>query len=173
MRLNWGSGPHYAAGYYNLDVTTTAKCDLVVSRTAPFAAFDDETVDGIYAGHVLEHVRWGELPAMLAEARRVLRPGGELMVVGPDMLRTLERWKADLEPWELVRAVLEDDLNYQDRGVDWDGACHAWNCYEERVVRLLDWCEFTAVGVPVTEDALVGWPVVSYAPWQFAVRAVK
>lgn len=173
MRLNWGVGPHYAEGFWNIDVTDNVRCDQVVSRTDPFAGFADGSIDAIYAGHVLEHIPWAELPGQLREARRVLAPGGEMMIVGPDVYLTIERYRRGEEPWSIVEAVLESDHNYQQRGEDWDGACHAWNYEAGRTVRLLEWCGFTAQVWPLEPGTLAGWPVVSFAQWQSAVRAVR
>jgi SAM-dependent methyltransferase len=48
----------------------------------PFAA---GSVDAIYASHFLEHLSRDEAVSFLGEARRLLRPGGLLRVVVPDL----------------------------------------------------------------------------------------
>lgn len=45
----------------------------------------DETVDYLYASHVLEHLERGEAGALVAEARRVLKAGGVFRIVVPDL----------------------------------------------------------------------------------------
>jgi predicted SAM-dependent methyltransferase len=47
--------------------------------------FDSESVDLVYASHILEHFYEHELFAVLREWRRVLKPGGKLIVRVPDM----------------------------------------------------------------------------------------
>lgn len=54
--------------------------------------FGDSTVDGLYASHFLEHLsRWGA-ETFLAECRRVLRPGGVLRIVVPDLQSIAEEY---------------------------------------------------------------------------------
>jgi predicted SAM-dependent methyltransferase len=45
---------------------------------------DDDSLDFVYASHVLEHVPWNRVDDALAEVRRVLRPGGGFEVWVPD-----------------------------------------------------------------------------------------
>ena len=47
--------------------------------------FADGTFDVVYHSHVLEHIRREAASAFLVECRRVLRPGGILRVVVPDL----------------------------------------------------------------------------------------
>ena len=66
------------------------------ARRLPFA---DATFDALFAVEVLEHV--GAVGPVLAEARRVLRPGGRLVVVDKNVLAIDAR-----RPW-LPSAVLK------------------------------------------------------------------
>jgi SAM-dependent methyltransferase len=53
-------------------------------RRLPFA---DGTVEAIYSSHFLEHVRREDALAFLRECHRVLRPGGVVRLVVPDLRR--------------------------------------------------------------------------------------
>ena len=46
--------------------------------------YKDDTVDLIYASHVLEYFDIVEVKEVLREWRRVLKPGGELRIAVPD-----------------------------------------------------------------------------------------
>lgn len=46
--------------------------------------FADATVDFLYASHCLEHFEYGNVPRVLREWRRVLRPGGIARISVPD-----------------------------------------------------------------------------------------
>ena len=46
--------------------------------------FEDNSVDLIYASHVIEYFDINEVKQLLREWRRVLKPGGELRVAVPD-----------------------------------------------------------------------------------------
>lgn len=47
--------------------------------------FSDDTVDGIYASHVWEHLYYSDAVKLTAECCRVLKPGGYLRVVVPNL----------------------------------------------------------------------------------------
>lgn len=53
-----------------------------LSKGIPFA---DRTFDGVYHSHVLEHIDREAAPTFLRECCRVLKPGGILRVVVPDL----------------------------------------------------------------------------------------
>jgi SAM-dependent methyltransferase len=60
-------------------------------RGIPFAS---ETFDVVYHSHVLEHIDREGAPGFLRECRRVLRPGGTLRVVVPDLESLTRRYLA-------------------------------------------------------------------------------
>jgi len=47
--------------------------------------FSDRTFDAVYHSHLLEHIDREAAPVFLRECLRVLRPGGELRIVIPDL----------------------------------------------------------------------------------------
>jgi len=58
----------------------------VVGNCIDLSCFGNSSVDAIYASHVLEHLGYlDELPQALKEFRRVLKPGGRLMLSVPDL----------------------------------------------------------------------------------------
>lgn len=76
IRLNLGSGSAPLAGYENLDRKTG-------QEVYPLN-YGDSTVDEVRASHILEHFGFREVPAVLREWVRVLKPGGVLKVAVPD-----------------------------------------------------------------------------------------
>lgn len=185
---NIGAGPHRAPSpWVNLDVHEGdgVHPDVVVDDARfPLAKWDDGTVDRVYMGHVLEHVPWLEVEEFLTDIARALRPGGEICVVGPDLLRTIYDWQRTPNPtsWLLVESVMESPWPYADPSQDgltwsvgdaWPAACHKWNCYERRVVWALEATGlFTdVIPQPLDEEHLGTWPVVAYTQWQCAVTA--
>jgi hypothetical protein len=77
VRLNVGAGSVVIDGYTALDIKTGTEAGKL-----PYA---DESVDEVYASHVLEHVARAEAFNTLREWVRVLKPGGILRVAVPDM----------------------------------------------------------------------------------------
>lgn len=185
MLLNAGCGTHYASGWVNTDVweNDDTRPDVRV-QPGQLYPFDDNTFDAVFLGHVIEHIDWSLLPAFLSDMARIAKPEAPILIVGPDVYRTIDRWRDGLEPWWMVQSVLEhQDVKVEDRPADevWDGATHHWNCHEERVLTLVTSLGFPDVQVvsdtiptgndwpdPVHPDVV--WPIVAKAPWQCAVR---
>lgn len=186
--LNAGCGTHYAKGWVNTDVweSDTTKPDIRVTPGEPYP-FDDNTFDAVFLGHVIEHMEWSYVPTFMMDMDRVAKPGAPIFIIGPDVFRTIERWKTGEEPWFMVESTMEhQDVNWQpDREHEWwDGAAHHWNCHEARVKSILEFLEFPNIEV-VSDSVPNGnnwrdphisnliWPVVGKAPWQFAIRCTS
>ncbi|SRR5579883_299204 len=93
----------------------------VVTNASDLSPFADNSVDQIYASHVLEHFNYlldNELNNTLAEWHRVLKPGGYLLISVPD-LKTL-CWlflNPNLEPGDryyLMRVIFGGQMNPYD-----------------------------------------------------------
>lgn len=85
MKLNLGCQVHYFDGWTNQDIVgddPNIKVDLVCD--AAKLPLEDNSVDFIYAGHLVEHYYPDTLPAAIKEWYRVLKPGGKLAVLTPD-----------------------------------------------------------------------------------------
>jgi protein O-GlcNAc transferase len=67
-----------------LDVDPGVKPDIVasISDMSPVAS---GSVDAVYSHHNIEHVFWHEVPRVMAEFFRVLKPGGEALISTPDL----------------------------------------------------------------------------------------
>lgn len=110
--LDAGSGPESRAGerfpgweIVRLDSDPDVSPDVVGDiRDIPLP---NETFDAVWCSHALEHLYEHEVPGALAELRRVLRPGGEIIVSVPD-LRAVAR--------EIVEGRLTDTLYDSDAG---------------------------------------------------------
>lgn len=67
-----------------LDIDPDVMPDIVASIT-DMTAVADASVDAVWSSHNLEHLRPHEVPVALAEFRRVLRPGGFVLLTLPDL----------------------------------------------------------------------------------------
>ena len=167
MKLNVGCGGLPGPKpWINVDRSTGTRSfpchpDVVADlRTLPFK---DDAADAVYAGHVLEHIEYDEVCDALAELRRVLRPGGELAVVGPDMDRAVGEF-AEFAP--IIWPGLDGDWS------SWPGAGHqycptATNTLDRIVQVFPDAHEVPVAGLDES------WPIVDRAGWQFAFLATK
>lgn len=75
MKLNLGCGKDIREGYVNVDYITKNTIDSfgidVIADLSKPLPFDDNTVEGIYASHVFEHIpNWEDL---LIECHRVMK----------------------------------------------------------------------------------------------------
>lgn len=164
MNLHLGSGTHPSEipGWLDLDLCVNDEIKPHVAGSMFALPFPDDTFDRIYLGHVLEHLRWeDQLPDGLAEVRRVGKPGGQVMVVGPDIQKGIDTHQPD---W-LLTAIVSDAPASSPGG-------HQWVATEGLTVRALERGGFTdANPVNVADVKRPEWPNPSQAPWQCAVTA--
>ncbi len=86
IKLNLGSNTHSIDGYTDVDIYPYPNVEVQTDVTR--LPFENETIDEIYAGHVLEHL---ERPTdFFIECHRVLVSRGLLAVVVPDICHCRE-----------------------------------------------------------------------------------
>lgn len=84
LRVHLGSGADYRPGWLNVDADEACGPDLV-ARAEALPTLESGSVDVIEACHLFEHLTYDEAVGALAEWRRVLRSGGELLLELPDL----------------------------------------------------------------------------------------
>lgn len=88
-KIEIGSGKKKREGYETCDVRDLPGTDHVCR--ADELPFESSTVDEIYSRHVIEHFTLKEFLKTLSEWNRVLKLGGEIYIVCPNMLWHLEQ----------------------------------------------------------------------------------
>ncbi len=93
--LNVGSGtlsnrsrhPVFGTGWeeIRLDIDASTKPDILASITNMREAVASQSMDAIFASHIMEHLYDHEVMQALSEFRRVLRPDGFLIINSPDV----------------------------------------------------------------------------------------
>lgn len=86
VRLHFGCGPVILDGYINVDGTPATNEVYVQNITGSFP-IPDNTVDEILSVHVIEHISRKDIPSMIKEWLRILKPGGKVVTEWPDMLK--------------------------------------------------------------------------------------
>ena len=81
MILNLGAGRKLKAGALNVDISWYEGIDQVVDLRQHPWPWEDGSVDGIHASHVLEHFQ--DQKEFIMECYRILKPDGFLRIVGP------------------------------------------------------------------------------------------
>jgi SAM-dependent methyltransferase len=82
--LNLGCGGHYHPDWTNVDFVSTGE-GVIAHNLRQGLPFPEASFDAVYHSHVLEHFPRAEAPFFLQECLRVLRSGGILRVVIPDL----------------------------------------------------------------------------------------
>lgn len=185
MNLNVGCGPWRADDWVNTDfvrIENYIEPDVVVDPYDPLP-FRPNSFERAYVGHCLEHIEWRWVPNFLYLLAEVVTPDGLVMFVGPDVHRVIEGYKDGTATWHQVMVMIEERSAYteEDGFADtprWDADRHWWNCSEDRVVDLLlscGWQEVVRYKLNVDgtlpEELEIAWPIVSRAPFQFAISA--
>ena len=128
VKLNLGCGDKILLGYINVDVVESRKGnkpDLLCDITK-LDKFADNSVDEILTVHVIEHFYYWLLPPVLAEWKRVLRPGGVMITETPNLLFACQEImkepfkaalpNAQMSMWPLFGNPYEED----------ELMCHHW-----------------------------------------------
>jgi len=90
-RLNWGCGDHTLPGWINADRWTLPGVNLVCDILEGLP-LDSESVDYGVSIHALPEIVYEQIPPVLAELRRVLKPGATLRLGLPDLERNIEAY---------------------------------------------------------------------------------
>lgn len=127
--LNLGSGANTSEEFINIDTLPFRKTHLVLD-IQNLSIFPDDSVDMIYASHVLEHIPRANLQKTLSEWRRALKPGGILRFGVPDFDKLVEIYNVSGKETEsIVNQLLGQDKDY-------DRHCTIWNFkYAERILK--------------------------------------
>lgn len=159
MKLTLGSGTHYADGWVNIDLyaedaDVRGDCFALPFRAATFAQ--------VYAGHVLEHLPYHALPRMLAEVRRVLRPRGRFVVVGPCIELAVWTNQPNWLMRDICRTVPAEPL---------PGHGHAWTATGPLTLAAVQVVFPKAKLIPASSVTKPEWPNPCLDDWQCAVVA--
>lgn len=89
MNLNLGSGTNRKQGFISVDLYTP-EADVQLDLTQPLP-YEDETIDNIYASHVVEHFTRDEWEFVRGEWARILKRGGTIEIRCPDIIKVCKK----------------------------------------------------------------------------------
>ena len=110
MKLHLGCGKRFIPGFFHIDGIDGTNIDHVWSID-DIGFIEDNSIDIIYACHVVEHFKRARLPDVLKEWYRVLKKEGKLRLAVPDfeaIVKVYNKYK-DLD---LVIGPLYGGQNY-------------------------------------------------------------
>lgn len=96
--LHIGCGDKYLDGFLNIDANPFRKLDMWLNlrNGLPFQA---DTVNCIYTFHTVEHFYPDELEAILSECHRVLKTGGGMRIVVPNLRTAIQAYTEGRAEW--------------------------------------------------------------------------
>ena len=157
MRLNLGCGDDRRAGYVNIDLRPEV-CDVVADvRKLPY---DNDSVDGILASDVLEHLPPADTVSALQEWHRVLVPAGSLTLRLPNLLLLAKMIVARTEMGRhhIVPLLIRNIYGGHRWGPDGEWDCHHTGWTPELLHNLLG-----SVGFDVVDnDGALNMTVVAH-----------
>jgi predicted SAM-dependent methyltransferase len=100
-RLNWGCGGHTLPGWIKSDQKDGDGIDLTcdIARGLPL---ETGSMDYVVSIHALPEVPYDRIVPVLAELRRVLKPGGILRLCLPDLLKGIKAYERGDRDYFLV-----------------------------------------------------------------------
>ncbi len=170
MKIEIGGGLSPRNGYINCDVRKLDTVDYVCK--ANNLPFEDCSLDEIYSRHVVEHFSFKEFLEVLKEWNRVLRIGGKLYIICPNLLWHLEQILSGSHKSFFTKERGKNDRYWgfgslfgwqQDR---FDS--HKFGCYFELLLDILTEFNFEKI-VNLTGTA----ESFEKAPWHLEVMAQK
>jgi predicted SAM-dependent methyltransferase len=95
--MNLGSANDRLEGYVAVDFFFS-HAGYGADLRYPFL-IDDAVFDGIFTEHTLEHLSYAEVAQVLAECRRILKPGRIIRIIVPDLSIFVENYVSQNESW--------------------------------------------------------------------------
>jgi predicted SAM-dependent methyltransferase len=109
-RLQIGAGSSRRPGWLNTDIEPgDGLAYLDATKRFPF---EDGSLHYVFSEHVIEHLTYDEGKFMIAEAYRVLAPGGKMRISTPDLTQFLRLF--DKNPTDEARAYIVGKMKWHE-----------------------------------------------------------
>lgn len=140
-RLNIGCGRMVLDGYVNVDMVLSPKAPRAPEKLGVDMRYIDQhfsegVFDEVLALHVIEHVYRWEVEQMLLGWRRVMRPGGRLIIEAPDIVKCARNLLAGTKDQLCMWGF------YGDPGHEDEFMCHRWGWTSATLAPVLTSCGF-------------------------------
>lgn len=96
MKLHLGCGKRYLEGYIHVDIAEFEHIDYQFP-VDDLSTFESDTVEEIYASHVIEYFDRNNVINVLKEWKRVLSPGGILRLAVPNFPKLVDVYQSSKE----------------------------------------------------------------------------
>ena len=102
--VHLGCGTKYLNGWINVDILDTLKCDIYADLNQ--IEFPDDSIERVYACHVLEHLTESDALQLLKKIFAWLRDNGEIYLAVPDFYEINKRYTLHQNLAELRGLIL-------------------------------------------------------------------
>lgn len=140
MKLNLGAGKMRLAGFVSVDIQPHPKAgapDIIADvRNVPL---QDECADEVHAYHVIEHFHRWQTADVLSEWKRLLKPGGLLVLELPNLEAAARNLLAGMDD-QMAMWPIYGDPSHKDPYM-----CHPWGFTPKSIKALLSECGFTRI----------------------------
>lgn len=153
VKLNVGCGKRIMDGWTNCDIARDLEAPrapeiLCDARSIPLPA---ACADVLMAIHVFEHFPRWDAEAVLAEWKRLLKPGGQLILELPNLVKCCENYlsgraRGGKDPDQLARWGI-----YGDPRTSNPYMCHPWGWAPDELIDLLQLAGFAEAQERPTE----------------------
>lgn len=145
MRINYGCGRRVLPGYYNIDAQHNPKAPrapemIHALRFGPtgnlleLTPLEDGCAKEVHCYHLIEHFYAWEAPSVINEFRRLLRPGGLLVLELPNLDAACSN-HVNGQSDQMTMWPLYGDPSHMDPYM-----CHKWGYTPETMKQLLKQC---------------------------------
>ncbi|MFZ2957920.1 MAG: methyltransferase domain-containing protein [Candidatus Ozemobacteraceae bacterium] len=98
--INLGSGAESLKGFINIDFFSIRKRGVDYAADLRYPLLIDEAViDGIFCEHTMEHLTYAQVDQLMGECFRILKPGGTLRIIVPDVSTFAENYVQNNQTW--------------------------------------------------------------------------
>lgn len=118
--VNLGCGVNTSDEFINIDARAMPNVHFI-HEVQHLPMLKDDSVDLLYASHLVEHIPRDELKETFFEWKRVLKPGGILRIGVPDFDKLVEVYRLSGNAVEsIVNQLLGQDAPYDDHHTIWN-----------------------------------------------------
>lgn len=159
MQINVGAGKRTHPDWWNCDVVqdkdATRPLDALCEATD--IPLPDDVADVVQAIHLAEHLPRWDLEVALAEWRRLLKPGGLLVLELPNLVKCCENYlsgrvrKGGKHPDQLARFGIYGDPRCKNKWM-----LHAWGYSPQEMISILNANGFSGAAEHPTQHHVCG-----------------
>ena len=113
VSVHIGCGEINIPDFINIDARKYPHVHIVSRNIADLSIFPDESADLVYMCHVFEHIKRDNLPLVLKEMRRILKPCGVLRLSVPDFDRIIEIYQKTGNSIDCITKPLMGGQDYE------------------------------------------------------------